>query len=131
MPIGILATEAQSGGALSTAGPVAEWTRASGRHYFVLEASGHRWFSTGRPACPDSGFDLEPDAILLPSLTADYQGAAYKVVADSPEFTKLLAVPIGNIVAKVPDDESVDKDSDSHCFVRCLYRDCGKWRSAA
>ena len=83
--------------------------------------SGRWWFSADRPAFSDSGFDLEPDAILLSSLTADYQGAAYKVVADSPEFIKLLAVPVGNIVAEVSDYVSVDKDSDSRRFVRRLY----------
>lgn len=69
------------------------------------------------------GLAPEPDAILLPSLTADDQGAAYKVVANSPEFIKLLAVPVGNIMAKVPDYEPVDKDGDSR-FVRCSYQDC-------
>ena len=86
----------------------------------VWQTSGCRWFGVGRPAFPDSGLDLETDAILLSSLTADYQGAAYKVLADSPEFIKLLAVPVGNIIAKIPDNESIDKDSDSRRFVSLL-----------
>ena len=92
---------------MSLSGPVLQVGNAA-----VWQTSGRRWFSAGRPACPDAGLDLETDAKPLPSLTADYQGAAYKVVADSPEFIKLLAVTVGNIMAEVPDDEPVDKDSD-------------------
>ena len=92
----------------------------------IRKTSGRRWFGAGRPACPDSGLDLEPDAELFSSLTADYQGAADKVLAGSAEFIKLLAVPVGNIMAEVPDDESVHKDSDSRRVVRRLYQDCGQ-----
>ena len=106
---------------MSLSGPVLQVGNAA-----VWQTSGRRWFSAGRPACPNAGLDLETDAKPLPSLTADYQGAAYKVVADSPEFIKLLAVTVGNIMAEVPDDAPVDKDSDRRRFVRCLYQDRGQ-----
>ncbi len=41
-------------------------------------------------------------------------------MANSPEFIELLAVPVGNIIAKIPDNESIDKDSDSRRFVSLL-----------
>ena len=97
----------------------------------VWQTSGCRWFGVGRPASPDSGLDLETDAILLSSLTADYQGAAHEVVAGSPEFIKLLAAPVGNIVAEVPDDVSVDKDSDCRPPSGACIKTAGTSRSAA
>jgi hypothetical protein len=95
----------------------------------VWQTSGCRWFGVGRPAFPDSGLDLETDAIILSSLTADCQGAAHKVVAGSPEFIKLLAGPVGNIVAEVPDDVSVDKDSDCRRLVNVIATEPARRRT--
>jgi hypothetical protein len=41
-------------------------------------------------------------------------------VANSPEFIELLSVPVDNIIAKIPDNESIDKDSNSRRFVSLL-----------
>ena len=129
MPIGIFASEAPVRGALcraglSLSGPVLQVGTA-----VVWRRQGAGGLAPAAQRVPIPGLDLEPDAILLSSLTADYQGATYQVVADSPEFIELLAVPVGNIVAKIPDDESIDKDSDSRRFVNVIAMEPARRRT--